>query len=180
MSNNLFNKSRYFELLQSEPEDSSSVEASELLSYRVILENQITFNNRYRYIELVEELLEEITNESWETDLDIDLDIDLETDSANFKISELLDKDSEDFNLLENKIRKEGIAILDNFPIDSKAGEFLDLILYLHRYDWDWDTETIENLDNTDKDHYRISIELALSNLRDYANSASRTSKEKH
>lgn len=60
MSNNLFNKNRYFELLQKQEEllnnyNFCEVELRELLSYKIILESQIFYNNQNLYISFLEQ-----------------------------------------------------------------------------------------------------------------------------
>ena len=167
MSNNLFNKSRYFELLQQQQEktlknsDLSESESRELTSYRIILEDQITYNNREKYISLLDEHIKE----PFDADFD---DLDIESYSAIIKFSELFDQDLEDFHLLENKILKEGITILDNFSIDSisNSREFSSSIAFIVQFDVD---EKIREKD------YGIIMESTLSELRDCVNRASRT-----
>lgn len=120
MNTNSFNKDRYFELLLQDKH--SKTEYMELLSYQVVLENQIIYDNPYRYISLVEKLLEEVMNQS--PDLDEFYNLDEFNDpylvSASEEISTLIEKNLEDFDILEQKIRKEGITILDNFQINCE------------------------------------------------------------
>ena len=86
------------------------------MSSRIILKDQITYNNREKYISLLEEHIKE----PFPNDLDdIDLNNYLENYSAIVELSKLFDQDSEDLYLLDNKILKKGITILDNFSIDS-------------------------------------------------------------
>lgn len=65
MENNIKFKNRYYQLLLlSENQDSKSVfditsEEKELLSYRIVLDSQIFYNDRDLYISLVEEYLTE-------------------------------------------------------------------------------------------------------------------------
>ena len=164
MPNNLFNKSRYFELLQKEKTlnnyDLCESESMELMSYRIILEDQITYNNREKYISLLEEHIKE----PFYNDFD---DLDIESYSAILELSELFDQDLEDFHLLENKILKEGITILDNFSIDliSNSSEFSEWITDIVRFDID---------EEISEDDYRSIMEFRLSKLRDCVNRASR------
>lgn len=156
MSNNLFNKSRYLELLQKEKSlngnDLCESEYMELLSYRVILESQITYNNREKYIALLEAHI----NEPFSND-------DLDSYSALVELSELFDQEVEDLNLLENQILKEGIPILDNFSIDSisNSREFLAWVNDIVKY---------EKEEYIGPEDYRSLMEFRLSKLRDYAN----------
>lgn len=85
---------------------------------------------------------------------------------ASFKISELLDQELEDFDLLEKKLLKEGIRVLDNFSIDSNSSEFAD---------WLRDILQLDEDEPISKEDYRTILELRLSILRDYANLPSRT-----
>ena len=125
MSNTLFHKNRYLELLQKEKalnnSDLCELEFKELLSYRVVLKDQITYNNRAKYISLLEEHI----NELFDSDFD-----NLDRYSAIVELSELFDQEVEDLDLLENQILKEGITILDHFPIDSisNSSEFSNWI----------------------------------------------------
>ena len=169
MSNNFFNKNRYFELLQKEKTlknsdlwESESSESLELMSYRIILEDQITYNNREKYISLLEEHIKE----PFYNDLE-DIDLYLESYSAIVELSELFDQDLEDFYLLENKILKEGITILDNFSIDSisNSSEFSSSIAFIVQFDVD---------EEISEEDYGIIMEGTLSELRNCVNRASR------
>lgn len=158
MPNTLFNKNRYLELLQKEKalnnSDLCESEFKELLSYKVVLKDQITYNNRAKYISLLEEHI----NELFDSDFD-----NLDRYSAIVELSELFDQEVEDLDLLENQILKEGITILDHFPIDSisNSSEFSN-----------WITDVVgcgEDEDISPED-YRSMMEFRLSQLRDYAN----------
>jgi len=135
----------------------------EYINYQRNLEDQIMYNNREKYISLLEEHLKEL-----ESDSD---DIDLDSDSAFFKLLELYDKNLDDFNLLKNKILKEEITILDNFSIHPNSREFSDLIIFILRYDDD-------NEGEINIDQYGSLLEMTLAELRDYANPVSKTSKD--
>jgi hypothetical protein len=165
MSNNLFNKNRYFELLQKQEEilnnyNSCEVELRELLSYQIILESQIFYNNRNLYISFLEQSL----RENLTSDFELDLDSSFQSERGLFKFSELYDKNIEDYKVLEKKFLKEGIEVLDNFRIDSNAKEFSELISF------------IINLDDCDEIYQSegdmtIILENALSDLRNYSTS---------
>ena len=65
MENNIdFNKTRYIQLLKKEKElldlgfNKNAKEYRELLSYQIILENQVHYNNKSDYIFLLQEYLE--------------------------------------------------------------------------------------------------------------------------
>lgn len=171
MSNNLFNKSRYFKLLQKENNDDLSESGfRELLSSQIILENQITYNKREKYISLLEEHIKEPLGADFE-DFE-DLETYLDSYSPMYEFSELFDQDLEDFHLLEKKILKEGITVLDNFSIDSisSSKEFSNEIRLILHLD-DVDEEMSEN-------DYRIFMESTLLRLRDCANRDSRIYKD--
>ena len=111
-----FNKVRYIELLKKdqslESKNSSlykedGVEYSELLSYGVILENQIFYNRRHDYISLIEEYL---TNEIDSFFLRLQF---FQLQREDRKITEDLEKNFER---------------LSNVLIDSKSDEFSLLI----------------------------------------------------
>ena len=164
MSNTLFHKNRYLELLQKEKalnnSDLCESEFKELLSYKVVLKDQITYNNRAKYISLLEEHI----NEPFDSDFDnIDLNNYLDRYSAIVELSELFDQEVEDLDLLENQILKEGITILDHLPIDSisNSSEFSN-----------WITDVVGCGEDEDirPEDYRSMMEFRLSQLRDYAN----------
>jgi hypothetical protein len=158
-----FNLRRYKELVEIRNKNFNGNESEffsknpklyqEYSNYQRNLEDQIIYNNREKYISLLEEHLKEL-----ERDSD---DIDLDSDSAFVKFSELYDKNLDDFNLLENKILKEGIT--DNFSIHPNSSEFSDLITFILRYDDD-------NEGEINIDQYRSLLEMTLAELRDYAN----------
>lgn len=77
-----------------------------------------------------------------------------------------MDQELEDFDLLEKKLLKEGIRVLDNFSIDSNSSEFAD---------WLRDILQLDEDEPISKEDYRTILELRLSRLRDYANLPSRT-----
>ena len=169
MSNSKFSKFRYLELLQKTNKLNHS-EYIELLSYKVILQDQIFYNNRNLYISFFEQALIENVNIEVHFDSDFDLDNYLEIAGNNgfFKFSELYDQNIQDFKILENKILKEGVRVLDNFPINLNAEEFSDLIGYIHNL-----SECIG--DQMDENEYWMTLENVLPELRSYADSASAT-----
>ena len=160
MSYQVFNKNRYLELLIKETNSSlSELEEEELTSYQIILQNQITYNNRQKYIFLLEEHIKESFD---------DLNNSLETTSAIVQISELFDQDLEYFCFLKDKILKEGITVLEDFSIDSlsNSDEFSDLITDV--------LQCGEEQEIAEEDYFSI-MEINLSNLRDCANGVSIT-----
>jgi hypothetical protein len=125
MTNNInFDKTRYIELLKKEEilrnEETSLFnenreEDLELLSYDVILENQIYHNRKVEYISLVEEYLRENAGK----------------DGARLFVSELFNifkKDNKALEILEKEILEQGIKRLATFCIDPKSTEFSALI----------------------------------------------------
>lgn len=151
-----FNKTCYLELLKLNSSELESGELfTELQNYRIMVEAQLIYNRRDEYISLLQEHQKELN-----TDTDLDFDLDFET--AFFKFSELYDQNTDDLNLLENKILKEGITILDNFSIHPKSREFSDLITHILHFLDDDEGEISE-------EEYGIELEMTLSELQDYA-----------
>ena len=125
MENNInFDKNRYIELLKKEEFlinegtslfDKNIEEDRELLSYGIILENQIYYNRKAEYIFLIEEYLRESVSENgarlfvWEF----------------FKIFK---EDNKALQILEKEIRQQGIQKLATFQIDPKSTEFSALV----------------------------------------------------
>ena len=119
-----FDKTRYIELLKKEEilkNEGTSLfnenreEDLELLSYGVILENQIYYNRKAEYIFLVEEYLRENAGE----------------DGAHLFVWEffkIFKKDNKALKILEKEILQQGIPKLDTFWIDPKSTEFSALI----------------------------------------------------
>jgi len=125
MKNNInFDKTRYIELLKKEEilrNEGTSLfnenreEDLELLSYGVILENQIYYNRKAEYISLVEEYLRENAGE----------------DGARLFVWEFFNifkKDNKALEILEKEILEQGIKRLATFCIDPKSTEFSALI----------------------------------------------------
>ena len=157
MSTNLFNKNKYLELLVKKNNDNlSKAEFMDLLSYRIILQAQIIYNNREIYISLFEAHLK------FETDLD--------DYSSMVELSDLYDQNLEDLNILEQKILKEGMKVFDDFLIDSNAMKFSDTICVIVQF-----SEVDEDIN---EDDYRSIMETKLLELRNCANLASRSYKD--
>ena len=125
MKNNInFDKTRYIELLKKKEflknEGTSLLnenreEGLELLSYGVILENQIYYNRKAEYIFLVEEYLRENAGE----------------DGARlfvWEFFEIFRKDNKALKILEKEILQQGIQKLATFQIDPKSTEFSALV----------------------------------------------------
>ena len=125
MGNNInFDKTRYIELLKKKEflkNEGTSLfnenreEDLELLSYGVILENQIYYNRKAEYIFLVEEYLRENAGE----------------DGARLFVWEffkIFKKDNKALKILEKEILQQGISKLATFWIDPKSTEFSALI----------------------------------------------------
>lgn len=113
-----FDKTRYIELLKKEGTslfNENREEDLELLSYGVILENQIYYNRKAEYIFLVEEYIRENAGE----------------DGARLLVWEffkIFKKDNEAFKILEKEILQQGIPKLATFWIDPKSTEFSALV----------------------------------------------------
>jgi hypothetical protein len=123
-SNINLDKTRYIELLKKEEAlknegtflfDENREEDLELLSYGVILENQIYYNRKAEYTFLVEEYLRENAGE----------------DGARLFVWEffkIFKKDNKALEILEKEILHQGIRKLATFRIDPKSTEFSALI----------------------------------------------------
>ena len=113
-----FDKTRYIELLKNEGTslfNENREKDLELLSYSVILENQIYYNRKAEYIFLVEEYLRENAGEAGAR-------------MFQWDFFNLFRKDNQALEILEKKILEQGIEKLANFEIDSKLKEFSVLI----------------------------------------------------
>jgi len=119
-----FNKTRFIEL-KKKKETLKSQELSlfnenyqeycELLSYGIILENQIYYNRRAKYIFLVEDYLRENAGE----------------DGAGlfrWEFSTIFRKDNKALKILEKEVLQEGLQRLVTFLIDSKSTELSAMI----------------------------------------------------
>ena len=121
---NYLNKYRYFELVAKDKnlkikgtslENENRSEYRELVSYQIILENQIYYNRKAEYSFLIEEYLRENAGEYgarlfvWEF----------------FKIFK---KDNKALEILEKEILEQGIQKLATLWIDPKSTEFSALI----------------------------------------------------
>lgn len=125
MENNInFDTTRYVELLKKEEflknegrylSDENREERRELLSYGIILENQIYYNQKADYSSLVEEYLRENAGE----------------DGARLFVWEFFQifrKDNKALQILEKEILQQGIQKLATFQIDPKSTEFSALV----------------------------------------------------
>jgi hypothetical protein len=125
MENNInFDKTRYIELLKKEKSlknegtslfNENREENLELLSYGVILENQIYYNRKAEYIFLVEEYLRENAGE----------------DGARLFVWEffkIFKKDNKVLKIFEKEILQHGTQKLVTFRIDPKSTEFSVLV----------------------------------------------------
>ena len=119
MTTALWCKDRYYNLLLLSKNKSNKLndgEKLELLSYKIILENQIYYNQRDLYISFIEEYLREK---------------DAGTDGTGLFIYEfftLYGKSQRDSRTLEAEILETGISRLENFSINSESTKFGDLI----------------------------------------------------
>ena len=120
----VFNKVRFFELLKKQKMlqnqnkslfEENPIERLELLSYGVLLENQIYSNRKDKYIGLVEEYLKENPGEA-------------EARLFQWEFCTLFKKDNQTVEIFEKEILEQGIEKLKNFEIDSKSKEFSVLI----------------------------------------------------
>jgi len=122
MENNVKFKNRYYQLLLlAKNQDSKSVfdrtsEEKEFLSYRIVLESQIFYNDRDLYISLVEEYLTEADAGSLGTDLFV------------YEFCQLWAESQVKFEALECEVLDQGISRLNNFSINSKSKKFYNLL----------------------------------------------------
>ena len=86
-----------------------------MLSYGVILENQIYYNRKVDYISLVEEYLRENAGKAG-------------VSLFQWEFFTLFRKDNKALENLEKEILQEGLQRLANFSIDPKSTEFSALI----------------------------------------------------
>lgn len=151
MKNNInFDKTRYIELLKKKEFlknegtslfDENCEEDLELLSYGVILENQICYNRKAEYIFLVEEYLRENAGEYgaslfvWEF----------------FKIFR---KDNKAVEILEKEILQQGIQKLATFQMDPKSTEFSALVDQI-----EGSCESLTDTDGMTLNQFRDSIQ---------------------
>lgn len=113
-----FDKVRYSELLKKKrlcQFVENSKEEFELLSYGVMLENQIYYNRKAEYTFLVEEYLRENVGEAGAR-------------MFQWDFCTLFKEDNQAVEIFEKEILEEGIGKLENFEMDSKSKEFSVLI----------------------------------------------------
>ena len=127
MENNIdFNKTRYIQLLKKEKElldlgfNKNAKEYRELLSYQIILENQVHYNNKSDYIFLLQEYLEYYNENTDEKGAGEGLFL--------WEFNTLFHADTKSLSVLEKEILEQGIDRLNTFSIDPKSPEFSDLI----------------------------------------------------
>ena len=119
MTTALWCKDRYYNLLllsKNKSNKLNNVEEGELLSYEIILENQICYNQRDLYISFIEEYLREKHAGTDGTGLFI------------YEFFALSRKSQRDFRTLEAEILETGISRLENFSINSESTKFGGLI----------------------------------------------------
>jgi len=113
-----FDKVRFNELLKKKALCQlveNSKEEFELLSYGIMLENQIYYNRKGEYIYLVEEYLKENGGEAGAR-------------MFQWDFCTLFKEDNQAVEIFEKEILEEGSGKLENFEIDSKSKEFSVLI----------------------------------------------------
>lgn len=153
-----FDKTRYIELLRKEETlknqrrflfDENTKEHDELLSYEIILENQIYYNRKAEYIFLVEEYLRKNASE----------------DGAQLFVWEfynIFKENNEALEVLVKEIIEQGIKRLATFCIEPKSTEFSTFIN---------DTVNLCKFLTSDRitfDQFRDSIEEDFIKMRKY------------
>lgn len=157
-TNNIpFNVIRYIELLKKEHtlknqgisfSNENDKEDLELLSYKVILEPQIHYNQKADYIFLIEEYLRENSDKAgarlfvWEF----------------FRIFNKINKINKTLEIFEKEILEQGIQRFDSFSIHPKSTEFCDLI-YIIASDCEFLTFDPEDTNGMTLDEFHDSIE---------------------
>lgn len=119
MTTALWCKDRYYNLLLLSKNNNNKlndVEERELLSYKIILENQIYYNQRDLYISFIEEYLRENAAGTDGTGLFI------------YEFFALFRESQSDKRALEAEILETGISRLENFSINSESTKFGELI----------------------------------------------------
>ena len=153
MKKNLWLKDRYYNLLvlsQNHPNQLTDSEERELLSYHIILWNQIYYNQRDLYILFIEEYLRENAG----------------TDGTGLFIYEffaLYRKSEGDLRALKAEILETGISRINNFSIDSASTTFGNLIQDLFG-----ECEAQTDKESKMPDHqFRSLIRSILSEMKD-------------
>ena len=153
MKKNLWLKDRYYNLLvlsQNQPNQLTDSEERELLSYHIILGNQIYYNQRDLYISFIEEYLRENAG----------------TDGTGLFIYEffaLYRKSRSDVRSLKAEILETGISKINNFSIDSASTTFANLIQDLFG-----ECEAQTDKESEMPDHqFRSLIRSILSEMKD-------------
>jgi hypothetical protein len=153
-----FDKTRYIQLLKKEEilrnEETSLFnenreECRELLSYGVILENQIYYNRKVEYISLVEEYLRKNAGK----------------DGARLFVSEFFNIVKKNNKALE--ILEQGIKRLATFCIDPKSTEFSALISQIVG-SCEFLTFDPEDSYGITLDQFRDSIEIIFFKIQNY------------
>lgn len=119
MTTALWCKDRYYNLLLLSKNNNNKlndVEELELLSYKIILGNQIYYNQRDLYISFIEEYLRENAAGTDGTGLFI------------YEFFALFRESQGDGRALEAEILETGISRLENFSINSESTKFGELI----------------------------------------------------
>ena len=119
MTTALWFKDRYYNLLLLSKNNNNKlngVEERELSSYKIILENQIYYNQRDLYISFIEEYLRENAAGTDGTGLFI------------YEFFALYRESQGDCRALEAEILETGISRLENFSINSGSTKFGELI----------------------------------------------------
>ena len=155
MTNNIhFNKDRYIQLFNKEEtlknqgrflSNENPKEYDELLSYEIIIESQIYYNHRSKYVFLIEKYLKGNIDE-YEVQLFL---------WEFFNIFRAANKALEIF---QKEIREQGIQKLATFLIDPKSIEFATLINQIVGL-CEFLTFDPEGIDGITLDQFRDSIE---------------------
>lgn len=164
MTNNIkFDKIRYIELLKKEETlknqeisllDENPEERRELFSYKIILENQIYYNQKVEYISLVEEYLRENAGK----------------DGAGlfrWEFFNIFRKNNKAFDILEKEVLQEGLQRLATFLIAPKSTKFSALINQIVGY-CEFLTFDPEDTYGINENQFRDSIEKIFLKMEKY------------
>lgn len=158
-----FNKIQYFKLLKKQETlknqetslfNENQKENLELLSYSLILENQIYYNRKNEYIHLVTKYLN--MNKSR-----------IAAESFVWEFFTIFRKDNKALEILEKEILQEGLQILDTFLIHPKSTDFSGLINQIWDY-CEFLTFDLEDNNGITLDQFHDLIEKSFFKMKDH------------
>lgn len=148
-------KTKYFELLEKEITLNKD-EKKELLSYQIVLEQQITYNHKNEYFSLVDEYL--MNNAGRDGIL-----------LFRIQFLDLYRNDMQALEILEDEIREKGFSVISSFSIESKSKEFYSLIEDIYS-DCENVSFDLEDEYGISEDEFRKSLEKVFHKMKKYCN----------